>query len=246
MRGFAFDVLMSSLLSVFLLLSATLASATTANRCSRLHSRQARAALQDSIQGFLDTHGEILTSPCPLRVENSMYHDHEVSFVEEGHKRFHCDLCGKKFTSAQFLDGHMERKHANLTNAAGSCLGDLCDILVCERFATDPRELHQYTQRISFATELEQLSAICSQQVMQCLVDPSAPYALEIVEATCGHLSVEYLSRSLSQRVGEFASWALCSLALAWYALRFALAASSRVTEWFSQSQQRQFAKKAS
>ncbi|CAM9307174.1 unnamed protein product [Ectocarpus sp. 8 AP-2014] len=121
--------------------------------CSREHSRQARKIIAKSVYPFLDKDTALAIPPaCPLHPELDVFKDQEL------HKRlvpgkldtFQCGYCQKQFKTEFYMDRHMDNKHADRLNLAGSdaighgiepapgrCLGDLCPELGCGDYAAD-------------------------------------------------------------------------------------------------------------
>jgi len=108
-------------------------------------SRAARRVVNEVIVPVMSFYDFEWKQICPLHPSN----DKMLPLIRDAQyvrrNRWRCEICNKVFTSQEYIDFHMENKHADLmlTNAT-VCMADLCEILGCERFNV-PSESDSYS-----------------------------------------------------------------------------------------------------
>eukprot|EP00808_Paulinella_micropora_P019866 g494.t1 len=100
--------------------------------CDRRQSRQARDIIQRKVILEASSAGYQLPSDCPWAPERDMLKQQEDFKEKITQREWNCKQCGKTFTSEDWLDAHLDRKHMqDIPATRDICLADYCDILQC-------------------------------------------------------------------------------------------------------------------
>lgn len=102
--------------------------------CSRDLSRIVREYIKQHIAPVYESHDTEMPRSCPLIKERDFFHDHEAHKTEDSYAKWLCEYCGKAFYAENFLDNHLQNKHAHhlYTGPDAVCLADYCDIFRCD------------------------------------------------------------------------------------------------------------------
>lgn len=96
--------------------------------CSRPASRVVRKEFNKIIEKANISSIPIL---CPLNPKHDLLLEHEARKSSDSAGHPICTYCGKAFYTENFLDEHLQRKHAHILNANATCFAHYCDIFRC-------------------------------------------------------------------------------------------------------------------
>ena len=105
--------------------------------CDRAASREARRIAKTDILEAAQRQNVPLLASCPLHPDNDRVRSHETHKKKIAPNQWRCGVCDKIFSSEEYLDRHMERRHADMLTNDTLCLGDYCDVLRCPRWLED-------------------------------------------------------------------------------------------------------------
>eukprot|EP00457_Paulinella_chromatophora_P011676 gb/GEZN01011832.1/.p1 GENE.gb/GEZN01011832.1/~~gb/GEZN01011832.1/.p1 ORF type:complete len:274 (+),score=7.31 gb/GEZN01011832.1/:68-889(+) len=135
--------------------------------CDRKKSRLARDVLSRTVLLEAATAGYELPSECPWAPSRDMLGEQEHLKNKVSSREWQCGLCGKIFTSEDWLDSHFDRKHKPdaVSLERDICLADYCDVLRCNLADTESKLYRDvYDER---AKVMGLLESGCSPEKMQ-------------------------------------------------------------------------------
>ena len=99
--------------------------------CDRAATREAREVARAVLATARRQSVEVLPE-CALSAEHDLLLPHEEHKTKVTATQWRCGYCSKLFSSEEYLDRHLERRHDDtLNHTHGLCLGEMCDVLQC-------------------------------------------------------------------------------------------------------------------
>ena len=169
------------------------------NTCSRSLSRLARQKIESGFVPILEKLQISINPNCPI-VNDIYRNENEFRQLESGQWR--CLLCGKLFQNENYLDSHVARKHAVLTENGNEgptvtrqCLADHCDWIRCDALQA-PDDLPYWQKALCNREDLAIRQNKCYSSVLSCLPhsisEESRERVIDHVNKTlCGYLTCE-------------------------------------------------------
>lgn len=102
--------------------------------CSRRHSRFVREYFARALLPIYQKYDLPVPDRCPFSPLHDIYHNQENNKSKLDTFKWKCEMCGKFFTSEEYLDKHLERKHNDTLqkHKYSVCLANHCRIFRCD------------------------------------------------------------------------------------------------------------------
>ncbi|CAD7698611.1 unnamed protein product [Ostreobium quekettii] len=127
--------------------------------CDREASRHAREIIRQFLLPELHAREYHFPSRCRLEESRDMYAWQESQKTLGVRGTWKCNFCGKVFRNEHYVDGHLDRRHADQVRpSADVCLADLCPLLLCDDLANDaiPGDAHAVSPCSAFDQQRRQ------------------------------------------------------------------------------------------
>lgn len=141
--------------------------------CSRGMSRIARESLSFAMgtQLKLAQYSFMYPKRCRIAPQRDMFQKQESAKEQLRGGIWKCAICGKHFRAEEFIDKHMDNRHADLRGKDESavCMADFCDILHCDEFQKLTTH-HQFAQSHRDCDEVivDRIRAACVEMADEC------------------------------------------------------------------------------